>query len=136
MAYSSTRQDFLTGARPVRSHRRKSTQARRAFPELAPADSGTRAATGHLARIRDEVLAQAREIRADPAADNALSRLSVYTLCAFLLILAFPVGFAMLIYNLLAGENLRITLHVVALSGLVVLLWGTESAAARVLGLG
>jgi hypothetical protein len=110
-------------------------QARRAFPELVPADGGTRAAAGHLDRIRREVLAQAREIRADPAADNALSRLSVYALCAFLLILAFPVGFAMLIYNLLAGENLRITLHVVAMSGLVVLLSGTETAA-RVLGLG
>jgi hypothetical protein len=129
------RQDFLTGARPVRSHRRHTTQARRAFPELAPADGGPRAAAGHLARIRREILAQAREIRTDPAADNALSRLSVYALCAFLLIVAFPVGFAMLIYNLLAGENLRITLHVVALSGLVVLLARTETAA-RVLGLG
>ena len=135
MAYSSTRQDFLTGARPIRNHRRKSAQARRTFPELAPADGGTHAAAGHLARIRDEVVAQAREIRSDPTADNALSRLSVYALCAFLLILAFPVGFAMLIYNLLAGENLRITLHVVALSGFVVLLARTETAA-RVLGLG
>ena len=135
MAYSSTRQDFLTGARPIRSHRRLSTQARKAFPELAPADGGPLAATGHLSRIRREFLAQARETRADPAADNALSRLTVYALCAFLLILAFPVGFAMLIFNLLAGENLRITLHVVALSGLVVLLAGTETAA-RVLGLG
>jgi hypothetical protein len=134
MAYSSTRQDFLTGARPIRSHRQKTTQARRAFPELAPAESGTRAAAGHLSRVRGESLAQAREVLADPAADNALSRLSVYALCAFLLILAFPVGFAMLIFNLLAGENLRLTLHVVALSGLVVLLVRTETAA-RVLGL-
>jgi hypothetical protein len=135
MAYSSRRHEFFTGTQPVPRYRRRPRAAESAFPDLAPAEPGTSAAAGHLARIRDEVLSQAREIRADPAADNALSRLLVYALTAMLLILAFPVGFAMLMFNLLGGENLRLTLQVLALTGLAVTLSQTE-AATRLLGLG
>ena len=135
MAYSSTRQSFLAGARPVRSYRRPTKDARIPFPELEPADTGGQAEPSHLARIRGDLVAQFHEIRANPAADNALSRLTVYTLNAVLLIVAFPFGFAMLMFNLLAGENLRINIQVLALTGLAVALSRTETAA-RVIGLG
>jgi hypothetical protein len=135
MAYSSTRQSFLTGARPVRGYRRPTPDARKAFPELEPADTGGEPVPGHLARIRTDLAAQFRDIRDNPETDNALSRLTVYALNAMLLILAFPVGFAMLMFNLLMGENLRITIHVLALTGLALTLSRTETAA-RVLGLG
>jgi ABC-type sugar transport system permease subunit len=137
MAYSSTRQSFLTGARPVRSYRRPSRDARTAFPELEPADAGrtTSGLSRRISGIRFKLATQFNEIRDNPDTDNALSRLAVYTLNAVLLILAFPVGFAMLMFNVLVGENLRTTIHVLALTGLAVTLSQTETAA-RVLGLG
>jgi hypothetical protein len=137
MAYSSTRQSFLTGARPVRSYRRPTPPARTAFPDLEPAESGPRESGILLQfkRLRGDMAAQFHEIRANPDIDNALSRLTVYALNAVLLVLAFPVGFAMLMFNLLVGESLRTTIHVLALTGLAVTLSQTE-AAARVLGLG
>lgn len=137
MAYSSTRHSFLTGARPVGGFRRPPRTAHPAFPDLEPADAGAGrgARSGQLDRIRAELAAQFGEIRENPDANNALARLTVYALNAVLLILAFPVGFAMLIFNVLVGENLRTTIHVLALTGLAVTLSNTETAA-RVLGLG
>jgi hypothetical protein len=135
MAYSSTRHAFLTGARPVRGYRQPTPDARRAFPDLVPADAATGAGSdSHFNRIKAEIASQFHEIRENPAADNALSRLAVYSLNAVLLIVAFPVGFAMLMFNLLVGENLRTTIHVLALTGLAVTLAQTETAA-RILGL-
>jgi hypothetical protein len=137
MAYSSTRHSFLTGARPVGRYRRPSRTAHPAFPDLEPAETGAggTARSGQLDRIRADLAAQFSEIRENPDADNALARLTVYALNAVLLILAFPVGFAMLIFNVLVGESLRTTIHVLALTGLAVTLSNTETAA-RVLGLG
>jgi hypothetical protein len=84
--------------------------------------------------MRADLRIQFQEIRENPEADNALSRLTVYGLNAVLLIVAFPVGFAMLMFNLLVGESLRTTIHVLALTGLAVALAQTETAA-RILGL-
>jgi hypothetical protein len=137
MAYSSTRHSFLAGARPVRGYRQTPRDARSAFPDLEPAD-GERGASGWsrgIQTVRATVAVQFAEIRDNPDADNPLSRLTVYALNAVLLIIAFPVGFAMLMFNLLVGENLRTTIHVLALTGLAVTLSQTETAA-RVLGLG
>ena len=137
MAYSSTRQSFLAGARPIRTFRRPSQDAREAFPELEPADTGGKSAglSEHGDRIREGLVSQFRELRDNPDADNALASLTVYALNAVLLILAFPVGFAMLIFNVLVGESLRTTIHVLALTGLAIALSNTEPAA-RVLGIG
>jgi hypothetical protein len=51
-------------------------------------------------------------------ADDLTARLTVYVLNTILLVLAFPVGFGMLIFNILGGENLRTTAHVMALTGM------------------
>jgi hypothetical protein len=136
MAYSSTRHSFLTGARPVRTYRRTTPDAREAFPDLEPAEAGRSAGgrAGHLDRLLEDLRTQFREVRENPDVDNPLVRLTVYTLNAVLLILAFPVGFAMLIFNVLVGENLRTNVHVLALTGLAITLSNTETAA-RVLGL-
>ena len=137
MAYSSTRHSFLTGARPVRSYRQKTPQAREAFPELEPAEAGQPAGgrAGYIDRLLHDLRTQFLEVRENPDADNPLSRLTVYSLNAVLMILAVPVGFAMLIFNVLVGENLRTNVHVLALTGLAITLSNTETAA-RVLGLG
>ena len=60
-------------------------------------------------------------------ADDIMARLTVYVLNTILLVVAFPVGFGMLIFNILGGENLRTTAHVMALTGM-----GTALAAANV----
>ncbi len=54
-----------------------------------------------------------REEARDPCAF-----LTVYALNAAIMLFAFPVGFALLVFNILGGENLRTTAHVMALTGL------------------
>jgi hypothetical protein len=136
MAYSSTRHSFLTGARPVRRYRHRTIEAKEAFPELEPADAtDTSRGRSHVDRIIRDLGDQFAELRSNPDAKNPLSRLTVYTLNAALLVLAFPVGFAMLIFNILGGANLRTTIHVIALTGLAVALANTETGT-RILGLG
>ncbi len=136
MAYSSIPDSFLTGRRPVRKRRQTRTPAHPALPDLAPAERGPQPGSqSHLGRIGADLAAQFGELKSDPDAQNPLARLTVYALNAILLILAFPVGFALLLVNVLLGENLRITLHVVALTGLALSLSASETAA-RLIGLG
>jgi len=78
---------------------------------------------------------QLDEVLENPATENPLARLIAYTLNFVLLILAFPVGFAMLIVNVLGGANLRTTVHVLALTGLAIAVVNTE-VGARIFGLG
>jgi len=138
MAYSSTRETFMVGARPVRKIRRRRHRADEVFPELEPAEAasrGMRRTTTTFAETLNEMRAQFDEIVEDPGTDNPLSRLTAYALNLVLLVLAFPVGFAMLIVNVLGGANLRTTVHVLALTGAAIALVNTE-AGARLLSLG
>ena len=137
MAYSSIPETFLAGARPVRNRRQTKRRAHPALPDLEPAESGapSDARPSQLARIKADVAAQFGELKTDPDARNPLARLTVYALNAVLLIVAFPVGFALLLVNVLLGENLRITVHVLALTGLALSLSSTDTVA-RVLGIG
>lgn len=137
MAYSSTTETFMAGARPVRKNRRISHRADEVFPRLEPADTahGQSRSTTNMTEALHEMRAQFDEVLENPEARNPLARVVVYALNLVLLILAFPVGFAMLIFNVLAGANLRTTVHVLALTGLAVALANTE-AGARLLGLG
>lgn len=54
------------------------------------------------------------------------ARLTVYVMNAIVIVFALPVGLALLCLNLLAGENLRTTAHVMALTGLFMALAATE----------
>lgn len=135
MAYSSTTRNFMAGARPVRNNRRRRHRADDVFPELEPADNARRSRTETFGEALHEMRAQFHEILENPAADIPLARVLVYSLNLVLLILAFPVGFAMLIFNVLGGANLRTTVHVLALTGLAMTLANTE-AGTRLLGLG
>ncbi len=136
MAYSSTPRNFMVGARPVRRMRQRQ-RATEIFPELEPAEGtgASRRRTSTFAEALQEMRAQFLEVLENPDATNPLARLLVYSLNLVLLILAFPVGFAMLILNILGGANLRTTVHVLALTGVAIALVNTE-AGARLLGLG
>lgn len=137
MAYSSIPETFLAGARPVRGDRHRHKAHHPALPDLAPAETcgAVDNRRSHLARVRDTIATQFAELRSNPDARNPLARLTVYALNAVLLILAFPVGFALLLVNVLLGENLRFTVHVLALTGLAVSLSSSETFA-RLLGIG
>lgn len=135
MAYSSTTETFLVGASPVRRPRRKQP-GRARLPDLAPAEHAGSLAVSRQ-RLSDTVArlrAQFREVLADPEADNPVARALVYALNVVLMALAFPIGFAMLLFNVLGGENLRTTVHVLALTGMAAALANTE-AGAGLLGL-
>ncbi len=66
------------------------------------------------------------DFRAREEVANTEARLTVYALNGALLLFAFPVGFAMLIFNILGGENLRTTAHAMALTGMGIALSYTE----------
>jgi hypothetical protein len=137
MAYSSTPSTFLVGASPVRVRRHRHIGAHPSLPDLEPAETGAQAArrSRFAARLRCDIATQAAELRRDPGSRNGLSRLCVYALNAVLLATAFPIGFAMLMFNLLLGENLKVTVHVVALTGFAVTL-SSSDVVARVFGIG
>ncbi len=49
---------------------------------------------------------------------DPVARLTVYALNAAVMLFFFPLGMALLIFNILGGENLRTTAHALALTGL------------------
>ena len=96
---------------PVRIRRRQ--QASRVLSkslELSPKIELT-----HDSAVDEAVTPSAR---AEPR--NEIARLTVYTLNAILMVIAFPVGLAMLMFNIVGGENLRTTAHAIALTGMMI----------------
>ena len=124
MAISSTPASFMRGARPVALKQpKRPVRGITILPDLAPANSPEAPpARGAVARA---AIAAQRYVRIDtsrliatrPEASDPKGRLLVYTLTTALLVLAFPVGFALLIYNILGGEDLRATSGVIAVTG-------------------
>ena len=53
-----------------------------------------------------------------PEHGDLTARATVYVMNMIVMVFALPVGLALLCLNILAGENLRTTAHVVALTGL------------------
>ncbi len=53
-----------------------------------------------------------------PEHGDPVARATVYVINMIVLIFAMPVGLALLCLNILGGENLRTTAHVLALTGL------------------
>lgn len=94
--------------------RKRRAPARRAalLPKLAPAPSdrpeAAPAAPNTSTSFRDR-----------PEASDNCAFLTVYALNAAIMMFAFPVGFGLLVFNILGGENLRTTAHVMGLTGLL-----------------
>ncbi|MDU8944447.1 hypothetical protein [Ovoidimarina sediminis] len=112
----------------------------RRLPSLAPADRKHEDApeTG-LARFgirlsQGAIQDEPTDFRERAESYDMVARLTVYTLNATVLVLAFPVGFGLLIFNILGGENLRTTAHTLALTGLGTAL-GAAGVMADLLGL-
>ncbi len=67
--------------------------------------------------LRNMIVVEDVKLEAPAERVGTVEQLSVYTMTVTLMVLAFPVGFAMLIYNILGGENLRATARAMALTG-------------------
>ncbi|ALG90136.1 MULTISPECIES: hypothetical protein [Actibacterium] len=104
-----------------------------------PGETTTRRYTGdsreeeRLRRARRRIFAsdmiESEDVKrsAPPEEIGLLEQLSVYVMTITLMVLSFPVGFAMLIYNVLRGENLKMTARAMALTGVGVGLASTQA---------
>lgn len=61
-----------------------------------------------------------------PEQNDLTARATVYVLNLCVMVFALPVGLALLCLNILGGANLRTTAHVMALTGLFMVLASTE----------
>ncbi|NRA99088.1 MAG: hypothetical protein HRU32_04570 [Rhodobacteraceae bacterium] len=106
------RSDQTVGSERVRPQPRRHKR----LPDLVPADADLSAPRGAFSSpaLQDEstVFTERAEC------DSETAKMTVYVLNAILFLIAFPVGFGMLMFNILGGENLRTTAHVMALTGM------------------
>lgn len=109
----------------------RSLRLPQANDDLAPAQPIGRAAAIRLshASAHDE----STDFRDRPERHDPVACLTVYAMNAAIMLFYFPVGFALLIFNILGGENLRTTSHTLALTGLGMSLATTASAAMQTL---
>lgn len=84
------------------------------LPKLAPAQ-------GDAPEVAS-VAPRTTTFRDRPEASDSCAFLTVYAFNAAIMLFAFPVGFGLLVFNILGGENLRTTAHVMALTGLMMAL--------------
>lgn len=98
------------------------------LPDLAPPEERLRTQKSHIfsadaitlshASAMDDVFSSERRQEHNDLA----ARLTVYALNLTVMVFALPVGLALLFLNVFAGENLRTTAHVMALTGLFIAL--------------
>jgi len=60
---------------------------------------------------------------------NEIARLTVYVMNIIAMLISFPIGMAVLLFNILGGENVRLTAHAIALAGFASALATTELGA-------
>ena len=94
------------------------------LPELEPPENRLQKARSHI------FSADAISLSRLPAMDDAfeahqrlepsdiVARLTVYVINLIVIVLALPIGIALLCLNIVGGENLRTSAHVLALTGM------------------
>lgn len=79
----------------------------------------------HASAIEDNFVPDRR-----PERHDATARATVYVMNLIVVTMSLPVGMALLMFNIIGGENLRTTAHVVALTGLGMALASSPGAPA------
>lgn len=111
---------------------------RNRLPDLAPADEGgfwsainlgERLESTGIQLSNGAAVDEPTDFREREETRSSTARLTVYALNGAVMLFAFPVGFGLLIFNILGGENLRTTAHAMALTGMAVGLATTELGA-------
>jgi hypothetical protein len=128
--------------RPKRPARRQApapaamTAAQR-LPELVPAEApaAPRRAFSGIDMRSDAIIDEETRFAHREEAKSEVAKLTVYTLNAILMVMAFPVGFALLVFNILGGENLRTTAHAIALTGLAIALSAAAGTGTAIFGI-
>ncbi|MBT8417308.1 MAG: hypothetical protein KJO42_07690 [Silicimonas sp.] len=108
---------------------------REVLPELEPAEDRLRRQKTHI--FSSDTIALSHESAIEDVFDPNMreehndftARMTVYVLNAIVMVFALPVGLALLCMNILGGENLRTTAHVMALTGVFMVLSTTEEGA-------
>lgn len=96
----------------------------KSLPDLAPPEERLRTEKSHIFSADAITLSHSSAVEDvfDPAQrpehQDLTARLTVYVLNLTVMVFALPVGLALLFMNILGGENLRTTAHVMALTGL------------------
>jgi hypothetical protein len=108
---------------------------REVLPDLEPAEDRLRRQRSHIFSSDAISLSHGSAVEDvfDPNKraehNDFTARMTVYVMNASIMVFALPVGLALLCLNILGGENLRTTAHVMALTGLFMVLSNTEEGA-------
>lgn len=117
---------------PIRDHASRVRGAARfqMLPELEPVESASKPDTRGLGIefSTHGIQEEPTDFRERLESHDAIARLTVYAMNAAIMLFAFPIGFGLLIFNILGGENLRTTAHAMALTGMVMALGMSEYA--------
>lgn len=89
---------------------------REVFPRLEPSEDTLRSSRQELF-ANDLIVAGDDQIEDTSEPADVMEQLVVYVMSLTLMVLMFPVGFAVMFYNIVAGENIRMTARAMALTG-------------------
>ena len=99
-----------------------------ALPDLEPPEDKLRRNSRHIFSADTITLSHSSSMedvfdpKKRPENKNAIARATVYVMNLIVLVMALPIGLALLFFNILFGENLRTTAHVIALTGMAMAL--------------
>ena len=113
---------------PPRRSQRPDTPSEQRQARLARALLGLPGRLG-IAFDRRAIRNEPTDFRMRAERRDPIARVTVYALNGAVMVFFFPLGFALLIFNILGGENLRTTSHVLALTGVGMALAATGSFA-------
>ena len=106
-----------------------------ALPDLEPAEDRLRRIKRHIFASDTITLTHSSAVEDvfDPKLreehNNLVARVTVYVLNMIVVVMSLPIGLFLLFFNILGGENLRTTAHVIALTGMSMALAQTEAGA-------
>lgn len=110
-------------------------QGRDLLPDLEPAEERLRRQKTHIfssdriALSHDSAMEDVFDPNKRAEHTDFTARMTVYVINAIVMVFVLPVGLALLCLNILGGENLRTTAHVMALTGVFMFLSTTEEGA-------
>lgn len=96
----------------------------KSLPELAPPEERLRSHKGQIfssdaiSLSHSSEMDDVFEVAVRPERTDLKARLTVYALNMTIMVFTVPVGMALLVLNVMGGENLRTTAHCMALTGL------------------
>ena len=94
------------------------------FPDLEPPEDRLRQskrlifASDRISLSHGSAMEDVFEPKQRAEHSDILARATVYVMNMIVIVMSLPIGLALLAFNILGGENLRTTAHVIALTGM------------------